>query len=70
MLSGFAALMNEKAETLGLKDSHFSTPHGLDKDDHYTTATDLAVLTMYALQNSKFCEVVKTKTIKIGRAHV
>ena len=65
MWNGFADLMNQKAQELGLKNSHFSTPHGLDKDDHYTTATDLAHLTAYALQNPKFCELVRTKTTTI-----
>ena len=53
--------MNEKAQSLGLKNSHFSSPHGLDKDDHYTTATELALLTTYALKNQKFSEIIQTK---------
>ena len=51
----FANLMNKKAKELGLTNTHFVTPHGLDQDEHYTTAYELALLTNYALNNSKFC---------------
>ncbi|MDL2218416.1 D-alanyl-D-alanine carboxypeptidase [Christensenellaceae bacterium OttesenSCG-928-M15] len=46
---GFVALMNEKANALGLKNTHFVNPHGLHKEEHYTTARDFAQLTRYAL---------------------
>ncbi len=58
--------MNKKAEELGLKNTHFVTPHGLDDDNHYTTAYELAVLTDYALQNSKFANIVNTKSTTIN----
>ncbi|MCI8361746.1 MAG: D-alanyl-D-alanine carboxypeptidase [Clostridia bacterium] len=58
--------MNKKAEELGLKNTHFVTPHGLDDNEHYTTAYELAVLTDYALQNSKFANIVNTKTTTIN----
>lgn len=58
--------MNKKAEELGLKNTHFVTPHGLDDDNHYTTAYELAVLTDYALQNSKFANIVNTKNTTIN----
>ena len=60
--------MNKKAEELGLENTHFVTPHGLDDDDHYTTAYELALLTDYALNNEKFAQIVnsKTKTILIN----
>ncbi|MCI8309311.1 MAG: D-alanyl-D-alanine carboxypeptidase [Clostridia bacterium] len=61
----FAKLMNEKAVSLGLTNSHFVTPHGLDSDEHYTTAYDLAILTDYALNNSEFKKIVGTKQIDI-----
>ena len=54
--------MNKKAEELGLKNTHFVTPHGLDDPNHYTTAYELAILTDYALQNEKFAKIVSTKT--------
>ena len=60
--------MNEKATELDLVNTHFVSPHGLDDDDHYTTAYDLAVLTNYALNNDKFKEIVgiKATTIMVG----
>ena len=62
--------MNKKAEELGLKNTHFVTPHGLDDEEHYTTAYELAVLTDYALENSKFSEIVNTKTCAINVSKV
>lgn len=58
--------MNKKAENLGLQNTHFVTPHGLDDDSHYTTAYELAVLTDYALNNEKFAQIVNTKTCTIN----
>lgn len=60
-VSEFANKMNKKAEELGLVNTHFVTPHGLDNSEHYTTAYELAKLTDYALENSKFAEIVGTK---------
>ena len=64
-IEGFADLMNNKANELGLFSTHFVTPHGLDNDDHYTTAYDLAILTNYALSNKIFAKIVRTKTFTI-----
>lgn len=61
----FSDLMNSKAEELGLKNSHFETPHGLDSDEHYTTAYELALLTNYALENPTFKKMVGTKTYTV-----
>lgn len=61
----FANMMNKKAEELGLTNTHFVTPHGLDNSEHYTTAEELAKLTDYALQNKKFAEIVGTKATTI-----
>ncbi len=61
----FSVLMNKKAKELGLKNSNFVTPHGLDDPKHYTTAYELALLTNYALNNLKFLEIVSTKTCTI-----
>lgn len=52
--------MNQKADELNLKNSHFVTPHGLDSDEHYTTAYELSLLSNYALKNSKFYQIVRT----------
>lgn len=61
-IEGFAKLMNEKASSLGLNSTHFITPHGLDNDDHFTTAYELAKLTDYALSNKTFAKIVNTKS--------
>ena len=57
---GFAGLMNEKACSLGLEDTHFTNPHGLNDEAHYTTAYDLAKIAAQALKNEKFKEIVST----------
>lgn len=66
-IEAFAELMNEKAAEIELCDTHFTNPHGLDNEDHYTTARDLARLAVYALKNEKFAEIVSTykKTVEI-----
>ncbi len=67
-ISAFVKLMNEKAEKLELKNTHFVTPSGLDADGHYTTARDLASLTAYAMKNDLFREIVscKSKQLEFG----
>ena len=62
----FADLMNQKAEELGLKNTHFVTPHRLDNPNHYTTAYELAKITDYALKNETIAKIVKTKTATIN----
>ena len=62
----FVDMMNDFVINLGLKDTHFDNPHGLDSDTHYTSAYDLAYITSYALQNETFAELVKTKTAVIS----
>ena len=64
-IEGFAILMNKKAKELGLENTNFVTPHGLDSEDHYTTPYELAILTDYALKNETFSNIVKTKTCNI-----
>ena len=58
--------MNKKAEELGLTNTHFVTPHGLDETEHYTSAYELALITDYALKNKKFASIVNTKTCNIS----
>ncbi len=64
-VESFAELMNLKANELGLKFSHFVSPHGLDNDEHYTTAYDLAILADYALKNPVFAKIVNTSNYSI-----
>ena len=62
----FANLMNDKARSLGMKQTHFENPNGLDARNHYSTARDLAVLASYAMENPIFEKTVSTKTVTIG----
>ena len=64
-VKGFAELMNEKAIELGLTNTHFVTPHGLDDANHYTTALELAKLTDYAMDNETFAKIVGKKSTTI-----
>lgn len=61
-VEGFAELMNKLAKKVGANNSHFVNPHGLDNQNHYTTAYDLALITSYALNNDTFKQIVSTKT--------
>lgn len=57
---GFVELMNQKAEKLGLENTHFCNTTGLHADDHYSTARDIAELLRYALKNSTFREIIES----------
>jgi D-alanyl-D-alanine carboxypeptidase (penicillin-binding protein 5/6) len=61
----FVKLMNQRARELGMKDTHFCNPHGLQTSGHYTSAYDLALLSREALNHKVFRQVVSTKNIKI-----
>ncbi len=54
---GFASLMNNRAESIGMENTHFVTPSGLDDDKHYSTAFDMALLMAEAMKNKSFCEI-------------
>ena len=58
-------MMNQKAKQLNLKNTHFVTPHGLDNEEHYTTAYELAKITDYALKNKTIAKIVATKSTTI-----
>lgn len=59
-IESFSILMNEKATNLGLTDTHFDNPHGLDSEEHYSTARDLALIAAEALKNNIFKTIVST----------
>lgn len=64
-VEGFVFLMNEKAEQLGMKNTHFANPHGLDDhENHYSSAYDMAILTKYAMENEQFQEISATKVYR------
>ncbi|MEL4106351.1 D-alanyl-D-alanine carboxypeptidase family protein [Oscillospiraceae bacterium WX1] len=64
-VDGFAAMMNEKAAELGLQNTHFMNPSGLDGAEHYTTALDLARLGAAAMKNDDFKKIVSTYKTRI-----
>lgn len=66
----FVQLMNDKARILGLRNTHFENPNGLDAEDHYSTAEDLGILSAYAMENPIFEKIVSTKSIKIGTRYL
>ncbi|SCH36216.1 D-alanyl-D-alanine carboxypeptidase family protein [Romboutsia sp. 1001713B170207_170306_H8] len=59
----FAKLMNEEANSIGAKNTHFNNPHGLPDENHYTTAYDMALMAREAMSNSIFREIVKMKSV-------
>jgi serine-type D-Ala-D-Ala carboxypeptidase (penicillin-binding protein 5/6) len=64
-LDGFVYLMNQKANEIGMANTHFANPHGLDNfENHYSTAYDMALLTRYAMQNETFRVISGTKIHK------
>lgn len=60
-VENFANLMNKKAKELNLQNTNFVTPHGLDDENHFTTAYELALLTDYGLKNDTFRNIVSCK---------
>ena len=61
----FAVLMNEKAREIGMRDTHFVTPSGLDSEEHYTTAYDMALLASYAMKYPEFSAIVSEYSGKV-----
>ena len=58
----FAKMMNKKAKEIGAKNTNFVTPNGLDADNHYSTAYDMALIGAYATKNKQFNEITNTKS--------
>ena len=69
-VSDFAELMNDKAHRLGMENTHFVNPHGLDAPDHYSTARDMAVLAAYAMENPVFARTVSAKSVTVGQRYL
>ena len=64
-IDAFADAMNQKAQALSLQNTHFTNPHGLSAQEHYSSAQDLAILTAYALKNETFAKIVGTYRTQI-----
>ena len=62
-VEGFAEIMNHYARSIGILDSHFESPHGLDSSEHFSTAYDLAILTAKGMDYDLFREIVGSKSI-------
>ena len=69
-VEGFAELMNDKARNLGLRNTHFANPNGLDSPGHYSTARDLAKLAAYAMDNPIFRKTVSAKSLMMGQRYL
>ena len=65
-VSGFVERMNDLAAELGMEHSSFANPNGLDDEDHYSTARDMAVLACAAVQNETLVRIASTHTVTIG----
>lgn len=61
----FADMMNAEATRLGMKNTHFVTPSGLDDEEHYSTAYDMSQLTCAAMKNSDFSRIVRQSSMEI-----
>ncbi len=65
-VAGFAKMMNETAKELGMENSSFANPNGLDAEGHYSTARDMAVLACAAMENETLARIVSTRSVTIG----
>lgn len=64
-IDAFVEMMNAKAQELGMTNSHFKNPNGVQNKEHYATARDMAKLTVYALNNPDFAKIVSTATYEV-----
>lgn len=67
-VAGFVRLMNEKAVAMGLENTHFANPHGLDAPDHYSSARDLLTIGRYGMDIPEFASIVKTTSYEMPTA--
>ena len=65
-VDSFAELMNERASELGCEHTHFSNPSGLDAEDHYSCARDLALIAREAIRNDEFRKIASASEAAIG----
>lgn len=66
-VEAFSGKMNALAREIGLEDTCFANPHGLDDENNYSTARDMAVLAAYALDNPDFAQICSCQSIKMGQ---
>lgn len=69
-IDGFVAMMNQKVQELGLKNTHFTNTYGLDEENHYSTARDLAITARKAMEHPIFREIVIKKTVPLPETNL
>jgi D-alanyl-D-alanine carboxypeptidase len=62
-LKGFVDMMNERAKELGLTETHFANPHGLDAPDHFSSARDMLDLALAAMSHPEFADIVRSRMV-------
>ena len=62
----FTKLMNKKAKEIGCYNTNFVNPHGLDNENHYSTAYDMALITRYAMKFDKINEIINSTSVNIN----
>jgi D-alanyl-D-alanine carboxypeptidase (penicillin-binding protein 5/6) len=67
-VEGFVDLMNQRAAALGLEHTHFENPHGLDENGHYSSARDLLLMALAAMDEPRFAEAVATRRMRLPDA--
>lgn len=65
-IENFANMMNIKAKSIGITDTSFANPHGLDNESHYTSAKSMALIARYALKNKYINEIVNTTSATVN----
>ena len=65
-MKAFVAEMNRRAASLGMNNTHFVTPSGLDAEEHYSTAYDMALLARAALQNPLFAGIAASRRMTVS----
>lgn len=64
-IENFSKMMNDKAKQIGMESTNFVTPSGLDDENHYSTARDMAYLMAYAMTNDNFADLTSKKNVKV-----
>lgn len=62
----FVKMMNQKAEELGLKETHYMNPHGFDEVGHHSSAYDISLLMSHAMENKTFSDIMKMKECDVA----
>lgn len=68
--AAFANLMNQYAVSIGCTDTHFTNPHGLHDENHYTTARDMALIAREAMQNKNFQDIAASTTYQLPKSNI